>query len=49
MTPKLDYQPDEVRRSRANLAFALRAASLHGLAQVVCNDFSIELPDQPAA
>jgi ribulose-5-phosphate 4-epimerase/fuculose-1-phosphate aldolase len=38
------YSPD-VARLRADLALALRAAAFHGLAEGVCNHFSIELPD----
>jgi ribulose-5-phosphate 4-epimerase/fuculose-1-phosphate aldolase len=35
-----------VRRLRADLALALRAASHHALSEGVCNHFSIELPDR---
>ena len=35
----------EVRALRADLALALRAAAHHGLAEGVCNHFSVELPD----
>ena len=34
-----------VRRLFADLALALRAAAHHGLAEGVCNHFSVELPD----
>ena len=43
--------PDRTRyhfdyaRLRADLALALRAAAFHGLAEGVCNHFSVELPD----
>jgi ribulose-5-phosphate 4-epimerase/fuculose-1-phosphate aldolase len=40
-----DFDSDEVERLRADLAVALRAAAAHGLAEGVCNHFSIELPD----
>jgi ribulose-5-phosphate 4-epimerase/fuculose-1-phosphate aldolase len=41
----LDYDADAVRRLREDLALALRAAAHHGLAEGVCNHFSVELPD----
>ena len=41
-----DFESDSVKRLRADLALALRAASHHGLAEGVCNHFSLELPDQ---
>ncbi len=41
----LDFDAPPVRRLRADLALALRAAAHHGLAEGVCNHFSIELPD----
>lgn len=41
-----DYFSEAVTKLRADLALALRAASMHGLAEGVCNHFSIELPDQ---
>lgn len=44
MTP-LDFDSTEVRQLRADLALALRAAAHHGLAEGVCNHFSVELPD----
>ena len=44
-TPALDFDAPPVRRLRADLALALRAAAHHGLAEGVCNHFSIELPD----
>ena len=40
-----DYFSEAVTKLRADLALALRAASMHGLAEGVCNHFSIELPD----
>ncbi len=40
-----DFRSDAVTRLRADLALALRAAAFHGLAEGVCNHFSIELPD----
>lgn len=41
----LAFDSAEVRRLCADLALALRAAAHHGLAEGVCNHFSIELPD----
>jgi ribulose-5-phosphate 4-epimerase/fuculose-1-phosphate aldolase len=41
----LGFDAPEVQRLRADLALALRAAAHHGLAEGVCNHFSIELPD----
>ncbi len=41
----LDFDSVPVRRLRADLAVALRAAAAHGLAEGICNHFSIELPD----
>ena len=43
--PPLDFDAPPVHRLRADLALALRAAAHHGLAEGVCNHFSIELPD----
>jgi len=40
-----DFESEAVRRLRDDLALALRAAAHHGLAEGVCNHFSIELPD----
>ena len=40
-----DYARDDVRRLRADLALALRAAAQHGLNEGVCNHFSAALPD----
>ncbi len=37
---------DAVRSLREDLALALRAAAHHGLAEGVCNHFSVELPDR---
>jgi ribulose-5-phosphate 4-epimerase/fuculose-1-phosphate aldolase len=41
-----DFASEPVRQLRADLALALRAAAFHGLAEGVCNHFSVELPDQ---
>jgi ribulose-5-phosphate 4-epimerase/fuculose-1-phosphate aldolase len=41
-----DYQGAAVRRLRADLSLALRAAAHHGLGEGVCNHFSVQLPDQ---
>lgn len=41
-----DFDSADVRRLREDLALALRAAAHHGLAEGVCNHFSVELPDQ---
>jgi len=40
-----EFDGDDVRSLREDLALALRAAAHHGLAEGVCNHFSIELPD----
>jgi len=40
-----DFDAAAVRQLRADLALALRAAAHHGLAEGVCNHFSVELPD----
>jgi len=40
------FDADTVRSLREDLALALRAAAHHGLAEGVCNHFSIELPDR---
>ena len=40
-----DFASETVGRLRADLAVALRAAAYHGLAEGVCNHFSVELPD----
>lgn len=40
-----DHASPAVARLRADLALALRAAAHHGLAEGVCNHFSVELPD----
>jgi ribulose-5-phosphate 4-epimerase/fuculose-1-phosphate aldolase len=45
MSDAVDFRRPEVRRLRADLALALRAAAHHGLAEGVCNHFSAELPD----
>jgi ribulose-5-phosphate 4-epimerase/fuculose-1-phosphate aldolase len=44
--PELHFDSPEVARLRADLALALRAAAHHGLAEGVCNHFSLELPDR---
>ena len=41
----LDFASPAVSALRADLALALRAAAHHGLAEGVCNHFSVELPD----
>ena len=41
----LDFDTPTVAALRADLALALRAAAHHGLAEGVCNHFSVELPD----
>ena len=41
-----DFDSPAVAALRADLALALRAAAHHGLAEGVCNHFSVELPDQ---
>ncbi len=41
-----DFESPAVSRLREDLALALRAAAHHGLAEGVCNHFSIELPDR---
>jgi ribulose-5-phosphate 4-epimerase/fuculose-1-phosphate aldolase len=40
-----DFESEAVAQLRADLALALRAAAFHGLAEGVCNHFSVELPD----
>ena len=40
-----DFASPTITHLRADLALALRAAAHHGLAEGVCNHFSIELPD----
>jgi len=40
-----DFDSATVQGLRDDLALALRAAALHGLAEGVCNHFSIALPD----
>jgi len=40
-----DFASPAVSALRAGLALALRAAAHHGLAEGVCNHFSVELPD----
>jgi ribulose-5-phosphate 4-epimerase/fuculose-1-phosphate aldolase len=41
-----DFESAAVTQLRDDLALALRAAAFHGLAEGVCNHFSVELPDQ---
>jgi len=41
-----DFKRPEVAQLRADLALALRAAAYHGLAEGVCNHFSVEMPDR---
>jgi ribulose-5-phosphate 4-epimerase/fuculose-1-phosphate aldolase len=41
-----DFDLPEIASLRADLALALRAAAHHGLAEGVCNHFSVELPDR---
>ena len=43
--PARTYADPSITRLRADLALALRAAAHHGLAEGVCNHFSVELPD----
>jgi ribulose-5-phosphate 4-epimerase/fuculose-1-phosphate aldolase len=45
MNHETDFHTDPVRRLRADLALALRAAAHFGLSEGVCNHFSVELPD----
>lgn len=40
-----DFHTPAVAHLRADLALALRAAAHHGLAEGICNHFSVELPD----
>lgn len=40
-----DFHSPTVAALRADLALALRAAAHHGLAEGICNHFSVELPD----
>ena len=40
-----DFHSPAVARLRGDLALALRAAAHHGLAEGICNHFSVELPD----
>ncbi len=42
----MEYDSKDVQQLRADLALALRAAAHHGLAEGVCNHFSVELPDR---
>lgn len=44
-TTAMDFESGPIRQLRADLALALRAAAHHGLAEGVCNHFSVELPD----
>jgi ribulose-5-phosphate 4-epimerase/fuculose-1-phosphate aldolase len=43
--PHADFDSAAIARLREDLALALRAAAHHGLAEGVCNHFSVELPD----
>jgi ribulose-5-phosphate 4-epimerase/fuculose-1-phosphate aldolase len=43
--PQTAWEHTEVRALRRDLALALRAADHHGLAEGVCNHFSVMLPD----
>jgi len=45
MDHKKDFRSQAVAKLREDLALALRAADYHGLAEGVCNHFSMELPD----
>ena len=45
MNHAVDFDLPHVAALRADLALALRAAAHHGLAEGVCNHFSVELPD----
>ncbi len=40
-----DFRSPAVTQLREDLALALRAAAHHGLAEGICNHFSVELPD----
>jgi ribulose-5-phosphate 4-epimerase/fuculose-1-phosphate aldolase len=40
-----DYSSSAVKKLRSDLALALRAAAHHGLAEGVCNHFSVEIQD----
>ena len=40
-----DFDAPAIRALRDDLALALRAAAHHGLAEGVCNHFSVELSD----
>jgi ribulose-5-phosphate 4-epimerase/fuculose-1-phosphate aldolase len=40
-----DFHSPTIAGLRADLALALRAAAHHGLAEGICNHFSVELPD----
>ncbi len=46
MPHESDFHSAPVVQLRTDLALALRAAAHHGLAEGVCNHFSVELPDQ---
>ena len=47
-TDRVDYESAGVRQLREDLSLALRAAAHHGLAEGVCNHFSVALPDGSA-
>jgi ribulose-5-phosphate 4-epimerase/fuculose-1-phosphate aldolase len=44
-THRRDFESEAVAALRADLALALRAAAHHGLAEGICNHFSVELQD----
>lgn len=46
MSDQITFDSAPVEQLRADLALALRAAAHHGLAEGVCNHFSVELPDR---
>jgi ribulose-5-phosphate 4-epimerase/fuculose-1-phosphate aldolase len=41
----INFNADPINSLRADLALALRAAACHGLAEGVCNHFSVQIPD----
>lgn len=41
----VDFNSSAICALRADLALALRAAACHGLAEGVCNHFSVQIPD----
>ena len=46
---RIQYASPAVRQLREDLALALRAAAHHGLAEGVCNHFSVALPGSTCA